>query len=183
MSAYPIRVARLSLLMALVAGLAACSSFDGAGKRLANAVTPYRIEVVQGNFVSKEQVEALQVGMSRQQVKEVLGSPLVVSVFHADRWDYVFTLRRQGVPEQARRLTVYFKGDALERFDGDEMPSEAEFVAQLDARTRSHKVPELEASEAQLSKYPVPAPAGDSGSAAPVSAASASYPPLEPAAR
>ena len=182
MSAYPIRGVRLSLILALVAGLGACSSFDGAGRRIANAVTPYRVEVVQGNFVSKEQVEALQTGMSRQQVKEVLGSPLVVSVFHADRWDYVFTLRRQGVPAQQRRLTLYFKGDALERFEGDEMPSESEFVAQVDTRTRTGKVPELEASEAQLSKYPLPQRAATADASA-LPPPAASYPPLEAPAR
>ena len=52
---------------------------------------------MQGNFVSKEQVEALRPGMSRQQVRDILGTPLVTSVFHADRWDYVFTIKRQGV--------------------------------------------------------------------------------------
>jgi outer membrane protein assembly factor BamE len=47
--------------------------------------------VVQGNFVSREQVEFLKPGMTRQQVRDVLGTPLVASLFHADRWDYVFT--------------------------------------------------------------------------------------------
>ena len=128
---------------------------------------------------SKEQVEALQTGMSRQQVKEVLGSPLLVSVFHADRWDYIFTLRRQGVPEQQRRLTLYFKGDALDRFEGDEMPSESEFVALLDIRTRTRKVPELEASEAELSKYPLPQRAAGAADVAAQPPLPASYPPLE----
>ncbi|MDP3139281.1 MAG: outer membrane protein assembly factor BamE, partial [Burkholderiaceae bacterium] len=89
--------------------------------RFAIDLAPYKIEVVQGNFISREQVQALKPGMSRQQVRDTLGTPLLASVFHADRWDYVFTLRRQGVPPQARRLTVYFQGDALARFEGDEM--------------------------------------------------------------
>ena len=102
--------------------------------------------MVQGNFVSKEQVEALKPGMSRQQVREILGTSLLTDVFHADRWDYVFTIRRQGVEPQQRRLTVFFKGEVLERFEGDAMPSEEEFVATLDTRKRSGKVPALEAS-------------------------------------
>ena len=105
---------------------------------------------MQGNFVSKEQVEALKPGMSRQQVRDILGTPLVTSVFHADRWDYVFTLKRQGVEPQQRKLTVYFKGDVLERVEGDPMPSEAEFVATLDNKRKSAKVPPLEASEDKL---------------------------------
>ena len=91
---------------------------------------------MQGNFVSKEQVEALKPGMSRQQVRDILGTPLLTSIFHADRWDYVFTLKRQGVPPQERKLAVFFKGNVLDRFEGDEMPSEAEFVATLDNKRK-----------------------------------------------
>ncbi|HMS27888.1 MAG TPA: outer membrane protein assembly factor BamE, partial [Burkholderiaceae bacterium] len=56
---------------------------------------PYKIDVAQGNFVSKEQISALKLGMPRAQVMDILGTPLLVSVFHADRWEYVFTLKRQ----------------------------------------------------------------------------------------
>ena len=78
----------------------------------------YQPEVVQGNFVSKEQVQALRAGMPRQAVREILGTPLVTSVFHAERWDYAFTIRRQGSEPQLRRFTVYFKGDVLDRARG-----------------------------------------------------------------
>jgi outer membrane protein assembly factor BamE len=184
MPAYHYRSVRLSLSLALCAGLLACGSFDGAGTRIFNVVQPYRVPLVQGNFVSKEQVAALQPGMSRQQVKEILGTPLVVSVFHTDRWDFVFTLRRQGVESQSRRLTVYFKGDALDRFEGDEMPSETEFVAQLDGRNRSTKVPRLEASEAELDKFPVPQRTGSTPASESVAPPTPqNYPPLESGAR
>lgn len=183
MSAYSLRSARLGVSLALCAGVAACGSFDGASSRFANAITPYRIEIVQGNFVSKEQVAALQPGMTRQQVKEVLGTPLVVSVFHADRWDYVFTLRRQGVEPQARRLSVYFDGDALARFEGDEMPSESEFVATLDARTKSKKIPPLEATPEQLGKFPVPKRSVSAVAQEDETPLPSVYPPLEPAKR
>jgi outer membrane protein assembly factor BamE len=86
---------RLSLVALACAGLSACGSFDGATTRVVSMVTPYKVEVVQGNFVSKEQVQALQAGMSRSQVRDILGSPLITSAFHTDRWDYVFTIRRQ----------------------------------------------------------------------------------------
>jgi outer membrane protein assembly factor BamE len=56
-----------------------------------NWITPYKVDVIQGNFVSKEQVEQLRPGMTRDQVKATLGTPLMASLFHADRWDYVFT--------------------------------------------------------------------------------------------
>ena len=79
----------------LAAALSACSSFEQGTRNLADALTLYRPEVVQGNFVSREQVAALQPGMTRLQVRDTLGTPLIASVFHAQRWDYVFTMQRQ----------------------------------------------------------------------------------------
>lgn len=186
------RRALVSVLCASAA-LAGCGGLDSVSYRIANSITPYKIEVVQGNFVSREQVEALKPGMTRQQVRDILGTPLLTDAFHADRWDYVFTLKRQGVPPQERRLAVFFKGDAFERADGDTMPSEAEFVASLDNRRLNAKVPPLEATPEQLQKFAAenrgkaePAAAAASASAAAAAAAPAptrSYPPLEAGAR
>lgn len=144
---------RLAAVLLVGVGIAGCSSTSERMRGALNAITPYKVEVVQGNFVSKEQVDALKTGMSRQQVREILGTPLLTDVFHANRWDYVFTIRRQGVEPQQRRLTVFFDGDTLARFEGDTMPSEEEFVATLDTRKRSGKVPELQASEDELKKF------------------------------
>jgi len=144
------------LLVAAIAatlGLGACSGFSERTRNALTAVTPYKVEVVQGNFVSKEQVAALKPGMSRQQVREILGTSLLTDVFHKDRWDYVFTIKRQGVEPQERRLTVFFKDEQLDHFSGDPMPSEQEFVATLDVRKRSGKVPNLEATPDELKKY------------------------------
>jgi outer membrane protein assembly factor BamE len=181
----PRRVRIVLAAAAAVALLAGCGSFDGASQRIASSFTPYRVEVVQGNFISREQVEALQKGMTREQVRSVLGTPLVTSVFHDARWDYVFTLRRQGVQPQQRRLTVYFQGEALDRFEGDTMPSEAEFVATLDNRRKAAKMPPLEATEDQLRRFDTRNPAAPGpAQAAPAAAAPATnYPPLEAPAR
>ena len=145
-------IQKLLVVAAACAALTSCSS-STLGKSLANPVnwiTPYKVDVIQGNFVAKEQVEQLQSGMSRDQVKAVLGTPLLTSLFHADRWDYVFTLKRQGVEPQSFRYTVFFKGDQLERFFGDVMPSEAEFISTLSNKRKLGKVPVLEATEEQL---------------------------------
>ncbi|WPB57214.1 outer membrane protein assembly factor BamE [Xylophilus sp. GOD-11R] len=139
---------------ATAALLAGCGTVDSASNRLVSAITPYKIEIVQGNFVSKEQVAALEKGMSRIQVREVLGTPLITNLFRADRWDYVFTIKRPGVDPQSRRLSVFFENDLLARFEGDDMPTEAEFVARLDTRTRLGKIPPLEATPAELAKFP-----------------------------
>lgn len=149
-------------------GLTACSS---------NLI--YKPEVVQGNFVSREQVQALRAGMPRQAVRDVLGTPLVTSLFHADRWDYAFTIRRQGAEPQQRRFSVLFVGDALDRIEGDSLPTEAEFAAKLDNRRPPTKLPVLKATEAELAKFPAK-PSLEAGAAQPAAPASpVSYPPLE----
>ena len=169
-----------------VVGLAGCSSFNARAVNPVNWITPYKIDVIQGNFISKEQVELLKAGMSRSQVKDVLGTPLVSSLFHEDRWDYVFTLKRQGIEPQSFKYAVFFKGDQLERFDGDTMPSNAEFIASLANSRKIGKIPVLEATEEQLKKAEKPsasaAPASSSNtSAAPAGTPPATYPPLESA--
>jgi outer membrane protein assembly factor BamE len=181
MPAFPSRASRLVLALAACAVAAGCGMFNNATGRIADSITPYKVEVVQGNFVSREQVEALKPGMSRLQVRDILGTPLVSSVFHGDRWDYVFTLKRQGVEPQSRKLAVFFKGDALERFEGDPMPSEAEFVATLDNKRKNAKVPVLEASEESLKQFSPTRPAAAPQPAQPP--APANYPPLEAPAR
>lgn len=179
------RLARAGAFALLAGSLAACSSVNRSSARMVDAITPYQIEVVQGNFVSREQVEALRPGMSREQVQQVLGTPLVTSVFHADRWDYVFTIKRKGLKYEEKKLTVYFSGFVLDRVEGDEMPSESEFVALLGQNNRKPRVPKLEATPEQLKRF---APSAEARSAARAAEASSeqdkpqprySYPSLE----
>jgi outer membrane protein assembly factor BamE len=166
-------------------GLGACSSIGDSARGAMRTITPYKAEVVQGNFVSKQQVDALRPGMTRQQVREILGTPLLNDVFHSNRWDYVFTIRRQGVEAQQRHLTVYFDGERMTRHEGDPMPSEEDFVATLDPRgDKEPKVPKLVASEEELKKFdPKPKEAADAAAAnnaasTPQPPLPASYPPL-----
>ncbi|MEY4676070.1 MAG: hypothetical protein RLZZ470_577 [Pseudomonadota bacterium] len=153
--------------------LTACSSL----------VNPYRAEVVQGNFVSLEQVQALRPGMPRPMVRDILGTPLVTSLFHTDRWDYAFTINRQGAEPQQRRFSVFFKGDALDRVEGDPLPTEAEFAAKLDTRKAPKKLPALKASEEELAKFPAKSSAAPAPAKAVAPAAALTYPPLESPAR
>lgn len=180
MSDFQRRTACLALFVAAGASLAACSSLDGASNRLASVVTPYKIDIVQGNFVSSEQAAAVKPGMTRGQVRDILGTPLLVSVFHADRWDYVFTFRRQGVESQSRKVTAYFKGDLLERLDADDLPTEAQFVASLDSGRKAASVPVLELTPEALAALPVPTKTAETQPLPPLPT---SYPPLEPAKR
>ncbi len=148
---------------------------------LACGALPYKAEVAQGNFVSKEQVAALKPGMPRAQVMDILGTPLLVSVFHADRWEYVFNLKRQGIETPSYKLTVFFKGDLLDRVDGSNMPTEQEFVDTLAAHKSSAKPPVLEMTEQELkaTEKPVRSGATSSGVVPDSAGAAVSYPPLE----
>jgi outer membrane protein assembly factor BamE len=180
MSAHHRSLFPAGLIISVCTVLTACTSTSEMGTRL---ITPFRADVVQGNFLSSEQVAMLRPGLSRAEVRNVLGTPLVTSVFHNDRWDYVFTLKRQGTPDQSFRYAVFFKGEALERFEGDTMPTEADFIIKLDKRRNVGKVPALEATPAQLeaagSKAPAATAASAGQAAAPAQAPVASYPPLE----
>lgn len=126
------------LAAALLAG--ACSAYDSTSRKVANAITPYRINIVQGNFVSREAASQLREGMTRDQVKFLLGTPLLTDVFHANRWDYVFSFRRGNTSVvQQRRYTVIFDGDRLVKFGGDELPSEYELIAEIDGMKKALK--------------------------------------------
>jgi outer membrane protein assembly factor BamE len=96
------------------AGLAACSYVP----RLPG-VTPYKMEIQQGNFVSQEMVSRLQPGMSKDQVRLVLGTPLLTDIFHAERWDYVYWREDQAGRREQRKLAVFFDQGKLARIDGD----------------------------------------------------------------
>ena len=113
------RSVKLSIAALLISLVSACGAIL------------YKAEIAQGNFVSKEQVSALKLGMPRLQVADILGTPLLVSVFHADRWEYIFSLKRQGIDTPSYKLTVYFKGDLLDKIDGSNMPTEQEFIETL----------------------------------------------------
>jgi outer membrane protein assembly factor BamE len=166
------------LLTVVAVSLGACASVSDKLPSVGGLVTPYKIDILQGNVVTREQAQALQPGLPREQVKGMLGSPLLTSVFHADRWDYVFTFRRQGLPSQQRRLTVFFKGDALERVESDELPSEAEFVSSLDSRRKTDKAPPLEATPEQLKNFQS-RNANAPQAQPPATAPATTYPPLE----
>jgi outer membrane protein assembly factor BamE len=160
----------------LSVGLGGCSNVHQ------DTFKPYVPEVVQGNFVSKEQRQALRPGMVRAQVRDILGTPLVSSLFHADRWDYVFSIQRQGVAPQNFRLTVVFKGEVLDQIESDVLPSEAEFAGRLVRPRTKGAMPKLEATEDDLKRYP--SNKSDVPASRPASAPlPSSYPPLEPAPR
>jgi len=101
---------------------------------------PYVPDIVQGNFISSEQYASLKVGMTREQVRQIMGTPLLASFFHANRWDYVFEFKREGETiGKERRVTLFFQGDQLIKFGGDALPTEVELVAEIDNYARERR--------------------------------------------
>lgn len=171
---------RRSCLALALAALAGCSSMQPPKDKLLGLVTPYRIDVMQGNVVTKELAAQIRPGMSREQVRDLLGSPLLTSAFHAERWDYVFTLRRQGVEPQRRSVVAFFGKDGkLERLEAPDLPSETDFVTSVLPR-RSGAEPVQALTDEQKKALPPPVKVETPATVQPQGAAR-TYPPLEPA--
>jgi outer membrane protein assembly factor BamE len=133
-------LSRLSLSFLLLPSLllAACSSTPDITSRL----SPYRIDVRQGNYVTQDMVAKLKPGMSRDQVRFALGTPLVADMFHADRWDYVYRFQPGRGEAQLRRLVVFFEDGKLVRVGGDVVAeSEATATAATAPAARIIEVP------------------------------------------
>ena len=103
------------LLLALVVALAGCSYVQRLGV--------YKLEINQGNYVTKDMVERLRPDMTKSQVRLILGTPLVIDVFHADRWDYVYHHEVGGKAVENRRFAVFFTNDKLAKWEGDDAPA------------------------------------------------------------
>ncbi len=129
-------------------GLAACSNVP-------RIVTEYRIDVQQGNVLTQELVSQLKPGQTRDQVRFLLGTPLLTDVFHAQRWDYVYRLQegRSGAVE-TRRFSVFFNADGrLESVSGD---VEVAQVADLTAPVANARVIDLGTLPADAEGKPLP---------------------------
>ena len=104
---------------------AAAVALAGALSACANPFAPYRMEIQQGNYVTQEMASQLKLGMTKEQVRFALGTPLINDTFHLNRWDYVFMRQlNRSSPLEERRLTVFFdNAGRLERLDGDVIPA------------------------------------------------------------
>ena len=123
-------------------GLSGCTtSVDETQRNWMNKIfRPYVPDIVQGNFVSSEQYSKLKLGMTREQVRQILGTPLLADYFHANRWDYVFEYKRNGqVIGKDRRITLFFDGDKLVKFEGDALPTDVELVAEIDGYAKTKR--------------------------------------------
>ncbi|MGJ9420109.1 outer membrane protein assembly factor BamE [Massilia sp. CMS3.1] len=116
--------------------------------------SPYRPDIQQGNFVSQEMLTQLKVGQTREQVRFLLGTPLLTDMFHADRWDFPFYLARGNGELTTSRVTIFFKDDVVERFEGGNLPTEREYIARI-AGPAKNVVKEAKKAEAATAARPV----------------------------
>ena len=112
-----------ALLIVAVSLLAGCASSGFTPPKIPG-IEAHRMEIQQGNYVTQEMIAKLQPGMTRDQVRFVLGTPLVADAFHADRWDYMFRRQRANSKEiEQRRIVIFFDDGRLSRIEGDVTPA------------------------------------------------------------
>ncbi len=104
-----------SLLISLVFSASGCSFFPGV----------HKIDVQQGNLVTQDMVDQLRPGMTKSQVRYVMGSPLIIDTFQQERWDYLMTMKKGGDERTQERISLFFSNDRLTSFSGDFIPSSA----------------------------------------------------------
>lgn len=167
------------MLPAALSLIGGCATRAQSSDSFFGLITPYRIDIVQGNAVTREQAALVKPGMTRTQVRELLGAPMLTDLFHANRWDYIFTIRRPGTEAQRRSVVAHFEGNLLTRLDLPEvLPSENEFVAAIVPVRRNVAPRVLELSDEQRKALPAPAKKEAALADAPLGAAR-DYPPLE----
>ena len=184
-------ISRPATIALAALALASCKSVD---VPKVPGITPYRMVIQQGNFISQEMVEQLKPGMTREQVRFVLGTPLVTDIFHADRWDYVFFRELPNGKKEQRNLSVIFENDRLARVVGDLLPAEGSgpkssgFAPQSRPATpeKPAAAPEKPAAApekpAATPEKPAPEAAKAAPEAAPASSAPAAPAPAAPSA-
>ncbi len=106
----------------------------------------YKIDVQQGNLVTQDMLAQLEPGMDKTKVKYVMGTPLVTDTFHADRWDYIYTMQERGGTRTQRRVSLFFTEGKLARVEGNVKPAAGAIAPSAEAQAMTVEVPEAEKS-------------------------------------
>ncbi len=138
----------------LTAGCGTVDTVKGWGSVVGNAIpsifnsTPlmYRQDIQQGNIVTQEMVNKLHPGMARRQVKYIMGTPILIDVFHQDRWDYVYSMAKSNETPVQEHISLYFKDDKLTKIEGDFRPISASNALEINKEIVV-QVPDYEADE------------------------------------
>lgn len=152
-------MSRNHLVAVLLLGLLpACSSVKVGG------IGPHRIDVQQGNALDQESVAKLKPGLSRSQVRFLLGTPLLVDPFRNNRWDYVYTFAQRGKLVEQKRITLFFDDDILQRIEGD-VPASGAVAAESGAASvapvQKPAPTAVESIPLESVNKPEPVPAGE----------------------
>ncbi|MDB6063007.1 MAG: rane protein [Verrucomicrobiaceae bacterium] len=118
MSRFSIRLSLVLLSVVFMLAVSGCSNLE--------FPWVYRLKIDQGNIITQEMVNQLKPGMTRDQVKFVMGSPLILDPFHDNRWDYVYTVLDPKGKRTGQKLTILFNNDTLSGLSGDFIPQSAE---------------------------------------------------------
>lgn len=130
--------------------LAACSSKPG-------FIKEYKIDIQQGNVLTQDMVAQLKPGQSRDQVRFLLGTPLIADIFHQRRWDYVYRFQNgQTGAVDSRQFSVFFDPEGrLERVSGDVAPGDA---SDLQVNSGNTRIVDLGSLSGEAADKPLPAP-------------------------
>ena len=113
------RLASIVATTIVVAIVAGCASGD---RTRSGLFEPYRTDLPQGNYLTREMLSQVKLGMTRDQVRFVLGSPLLTDVFLPDRWNYVFRFQHADGTAETRRVVVMFRNDRVAQIEADPLP-------------------------------------------------------------
>lgn len=127
-------ILRATLLTAALTGLGACGFVGFPGV--------YKIDIEQGNLVTQDMIEQLEPGMSRRQVRFIMGSPLVEDTFNPDRWDYPYVIRNKQDIIREAQVRIFFEGDRLVNVTGDYLPDWARSDRESDSSGSSDDDPD-----------------------------------------
>lgn len=109
------KILNISIILLIAASIAGCSSLRFPGV--------YRLQIHQGNYLEQKNIDKLKVGMTRNQVRYVMGTPLVQDTFAPDRWDYYFSIRHNDKTLREYHFTALFDGNTLSGWKGDYEPT------------------------------------------------------------
>lgn len=121
---------------------------------------PHKIDIQQGNVITQEMIDKLQPGMTRNQVRFILGTPLLVDPFRTDRWDYVYSMKKGGEVIEQRQLKVFFADDKMVRVEGDTSDTKAAALAAAKPVAAPAVAPKVEPVAVASKPAPVPIEVG-----------------------
>jgi outer membrane protein assembly factor BamE len=140
------------LLISIIFGaslfISGCSSLNEFAESVpeyaSNLPIMYRPTIQQGNVITQEMINNLKPGMSKRQVTYTLGTPGLVDSFHQNRWDYVYSIKKNTEKREQKNLTLYFEDDRLFRIEGDYRPLPVDEMAVADKKENVVDVPDYE---------------------------------------